>query len=136
MSELERSSRSTGSRTTGPRQSTKSRIFCTGNNFMPLYITEYSYLAKDLDGNLSRDIPKGPGLNHTAYAITTASRSSATFQRSSRFIVARATTACVFATGASPDVSVNNGNLIPANVNVIFGIDETLTSLMSFKMFV
>lgn len=98
---------------------------------MPLYITEYAYLGKDIDGNVS-SVPGGTHINHTAYAITTAARNSVTFR--GRFVGVIAHTASVIAIGAAPDVSAGNGSLLPANVERLFAVDAN--TLLNFKMFV
>lgn len=102
---------------------------------MPLYITEYAYAAKDVNGAQS-SIRREPGINHTAYAITTAARNSVTFNRGTRLARIVANTAVVFAVGAAPDVSASNGALLPANVESIFGVDPAISPLINFKMFV
>lgn len=102
---------------------------------MPLYITEYSYIAKDVDGRQS-NCPMEPGINHTAYAITTAARNSVTFNAKTRFARIVAQTATVYAVGAAPDVSASNGSLLPANVVREFAVDPAISSLVNFKMFV
>lgn len=102
---------------------------------MPLWITEYAYLAKDVDGKVS-DVPADPGINHTPYAITTASRSSATLNSRTRFVRIAANTASVVAIGPSADAT-SRGSLIAANVaGEIFGVDSQASPVVSFKMFV
>lgn len=102
---------------------------------MPLFLTEYAYLARDRNGALS-DVPADPGINHTPYAITTASRSSATLNASTRFVRIAANTASVVAIGPSADAT-NRGSLIAANVaGEIFGVDGQANPVVSFKMFV
>lgn len=100
----------------------------------PLYITEYSYLASDVDGKQS-SVRKEPGINHTAYAITTAARNSVTFNSRSRFARMISQTAVIYAVGATPDVSAGNGALLPANVETIFGVNGG-NPIVNFKMVV
>lgn len=101
---------------------------------MPLYITEYAYLNKDLNGQAG--IPGGAETNHTAYVITTASRSSATLRASTRFVRIAANTASVVAIGPSADATTQ-GMLIAANVaSQLFGVDDRAGQVVSFKMFV
>lgn len=102
---------------------------------MPIFITEYAYLAKDVDGRTS-DVPADPGINHTPYAITTASRSSATLNPRTRFVRIAANTASVVAIGPSAD-STLRGSLVAANqVGEIFGLDGQSSPVVSFKMFI
>ena len=102
---------------------------------MPLYITEYAYLAKDVNGVASGT--PAAALRHTSYTIATAAANSLTFHPSTRFIRMVAHTASVISIGVSPNASVS-GYLLPANLPEIFGVAGTdaETALVSFKMFV